>query len=694
MSGLAADRVPRAVVGLMTIAMLVLFARVLQLQLRPGAQLREHMQPRITRTSLAPARGEITDRLGRPMATSEVGYRVFVDPTELANPDEAIPLLAEVLQVPADTLGEKIMRRVAENSRRLPSADEGAERTGRGIGLGDMLERLLAAARTDLPRSGDAETSPEDPSDAPLKPIRYVRISSLVGDDTVQALKRLRLKGVHLERRDVRQYPGDGLAAPIVGKVSDRREWNLGAERAHEEELTGDPGLINYIRDARGRPLWMSPGAYIPAQAGKDVRLSLDLELQRITTEELRRGITDADAAGGRAVVMDPRTGEVLAMVDIVRPVADALPFPWIDAGPGTTRGRGRADLLYEPQDHAGPRERYITLKPDLGRLIHPALARNRCVEDVYEPGSTFKPFVWSTVTELGLARPAEVLDTEGGHWKNSYGRMIHDVIRRPTMTWTEVLINSSNIGMAKGGERLSFDQMSAAVRRFGFGSRTNLGLQGETAGLVTPRKLWSKYTQTSISFGHEIAVTPVQMARAFCAFARCGPLAGTLPSARLAATDGVPPPLIHRVLRADVALLTRAILREVAASMEAKMAASKDHPESGWRYGMFGKSGTAEIPLGKPPPGKRRPPGNKGYYDRQYNASFIGGAPLEEPRLVILVVIDDPGPERVRTNTYYGAQVAGPVVRRTMERSLSYLGVPPAPAPAREHLAVTPSAD
>jgi cell division protein FtsI (penicillin-binding protein 3) len=476
--------------------------------------------------------------------------------------------------------------------------------------------------------------------------------------------------------------------------VSAKQSGIIGAEHSHEEELTGDHGLINYIRDARGRPLWMSPGAYVPAQRGQDVRLSLDLEIQRITTEELRRGVNDADAAGGRAIVMDPRTGEILAMVDLVRPVPDAVPFPWADARPGDGKGHKRSDLLYEPEAAPAPHQRYITLKPDPGRAIHPALARNRCVEDVYEPGSTFKPFVWATITELGLAKPAEVFDTEGGHWRTSYGRLIHDVVKKPTMTWAEVLMNSSNIGMSKGGERLTFDQLCSTVHRFGFGTRTHIGLQGETAGIVTPRKLWSKYTQTSVCFGHEVAVTPVQMIRAFSVFARSGDLAGTLPVARLTAADAATPPMVHRVLRPEIAMMTRTIMREVAASMEGKMAANKEHPESGWRYGLFGKSGTAEIPLGKAPEGKRRPPGNKGYFDRQYNASFIGAGPIEEPRLVALVVIDDPGPERVRTGTYYGAHVAGPVVRRVMERSLSYLGVPPSPAPARETHPAAPMAD
>ena len=694
-----ADQVARIVTGVLSIALGAMVLRVVQLQLHPSTPLQDHMQSRITRTSLPARRGEIADRLGRPMATSEFGYRAFIDPTELDDPDEAIARLADALHLPADQLGAKIMSRVAENKRRAPATEADAAAPQGKPGLGEVVSRLFAAFRSDAPERPDS--MPWDDESDSLKPIHYVRISGILEPDALEALKKLKLKGLHLEQRPVRENPAGDLGASIVGKVSADAKGIIGAEHSRENTLVGESGNIDYLRDSHGRPLWMSPGGYMPAHPGQDVRLSLDLELQRITIEELRRGMQDCDSAGGRAIIMDPRTGEILAMADLVRPVPDAVPFPWADAtGPGRTR---RSDLLYEPEPGAGPHQRYITLKPDLGRLIHPALARNRCVEDVYEPGSTFKPFVWSTITELGLAKTAETFDTEGGHWRTSYGRWIRDVVKRPTMTWAEVLVNSSNIGMSKGGERMSFDQLSATVHRFGFGSRTHIGLQGETAGIVTPRKAWSKYTQTSVCFGHEIAVTPVQMARAFCVFARSGELAGTLPTARLTAADSADPgadslaagdAMLHRVLRPDIALLTRSLMRDVATSMEAKMAASKEHPETGWRYGLFGKSGTAEIPLGKAPPGKRRPPGNKGYYDRQYNASFIGAGPIETPRLVILVVIDDPGPERVRSNTYYGALTAGPVVRRVMERGLAYLGVPPAPAPARSAPAAGPMAD
>ncbi len=316
-----------------------------------------------------------------------------------------------------------------------------------------------------------------------------------------------------------------------------------------------------------------------------------------------------------------------------------------------------------------------MALKPDPGRDVHPALARNRCVEDVYEPGSTFKPFVWATVTELGIFTLDDVIDTEGGVWNTPYGRHIEDVVRRDRMTWTEVLINSSNIGMSKSVEKLSHQQLHDAVRRFGFGRRTGVELPGEATGLVTSMRDWSKYTQTSVAFGYEVAVTPIQMARAFCGFARGGDLAGTLPAARLEPPHEGENAIVHRVMDPGVAETARHTLVHVARKAEERLA--RLTRETGWRYIMFGKSGTARIALGAPPEGKRRPRGFSGYLDGQYHSSFVAGAPVEDPRLVVVVVIDDPGPRLARPDRF-GAAVAAPVARRVLERGLTYLGAPP----------------
>jgi len=648
---------------LMCVAFAIMLARVAQLQVAPSARLSEHIQERVTTATLPGVRGEILDRRGRLLSTTRIGYRVFVDPTRFPDPPEAaIVALADAIGVLPEKVGEPIMSKVAYNDAQAsvaPAPHQVDEQS-----LSEIMSRLFG-------REGERE-GPSEGEAARL--VRYVPIGGVLDEARIDAVKALKIPGVHLERRDIREYPAGSLAASVVGKVGEEPKWSIGAERILNGELLGTSGKAEYVRDAKGRPLWVEPGHWNPARRGDDARLSIDMELQRIATEELKKGIEDADAAGGRCIMLDPLTGEVLAMVDIVLDLTDLQPFPWEPLDPNAPRPSVPAS-----------RPRYKTLTDDPGRRIHPALARNRCIEDVYEPGSTFKSFVWSVITERRLAKPDEVFDTEGGRWHTFYGRYIEDVTKRDVMTWREVLVNSSNIGMVKAAERLTFQQLHEAVTRFGFGKRTNLGLPGEGAGIITPMKRWSKYTQTSVPIGHEVAVTPIQMVKAFSCFARPGDLAGTIPEVTLRAVDSesMSLPVVNRVLPADVAAMTRETLAGVTHNVEERMKQERrmegeGTPATPWRYVLFGKSGTAEIPLGKAPKGMRRPRGSSGYFDNQYNSSFIAGGPIEDPRLVCLVVIDDPGPQRVRSRTHYGSMTAGPVVRRAMERALTYLGTPP----------------
>lgn len=641
------DKAPRAFdaaawwfVAGVTIVLAGLFVRVAQLQLRPGESLREAMSPR-TSTKIEPAlRGDLVDRKGRVLAATRFGSRVVVDPThlDLEVLDQSIVKLAAAMGLPMDEVGTRIILAVERNLALTASPEE-----GKGL-------------------------------------VKYLPIGGVLSDGAAAEVRDLRIKGVRLEKRQVREYPGGPEVASLLGKVGFEETGLMGAERLLNDDLAGEPGAIRYVRDSGGRPLWMEAGSITPPQAGMDVRLSIDTELQRIATEELTRQVEAVDAAGGRLVMIDPNTGEVLAMVDIVRDMPNLVPFPWVPATPAV-KGQKR------PADPPLPEARYVTIPEDKGRRIHPALARNRCMEDVYEPGSTFKPFVWATITELRRADLDEVFDTHNGRWTiPGLGRYIEDVTKRGQMTWRDVLVNSSNIGMIQGAARLTPQELHDCVVRFGFGKKTGIGMPGkpfpgEAAGIVTPVAKWTKFTHTSVPWGHEIAVTPVQMARAFSAFARRGDLAGTLPRLRFSAyTPGDGEGVTYRVLPSDIAILTRDTMRGVVANMENGMKLRKeDIPEGGWRYSMFGKSGTADIPIGPAPKGMRAPSTAKGFYPGQLNTSFIAGAPAEDPRLVVIAVIDDPGPKPDRRQMY-GSATAGPVVRRVMERSLTYLGVPPSP--------------
>lgn len=673
---------------LVSLSLVSMLARVAQLQIAPSAALKDQMEPRVTVRPDPPLRGDIMDRNCRVLAASRFGYRVVIDPVNFPekNQDQALISLAQAVGMHTEDVATRILSAIETNRQRALLASQPSQPAVRRAPEQPAIREVsMPAEPPDIAQEGASK---------PRGPIRYLPLTDVLTDSQAQAVRELGLKGVIIEKRPVREYPGGDEVASIVGKVGFEGTGLMGLERLLEPVLRGTKGSLRYVRDAAGQPLWMYPGSVQPAVPGKDVRLSIDLEIQRIGYEELSAQVDAQNAAGGRLVIADPNTGEILAMVDIVRDLPELVPYPWVPAPKGPHKkgepqdaatSAATADLLRTPR-------RYRTIKEDPARLIHPALARNRCIEDVYEPGSTFKPFVWATITELGLAKPDEVFNTENGRWRFPIGnttRYIEDVTKRTTMTWHDVLVNSSNIGMIKGASRLTHEQLHDAVIRFGFGKPTGLGVPGrpfpgEASGIVTPLSKWSGFTQTSVPYGHEVAVTPVQMVRAFSVFARHGELAGTLPRLRFTAlSPGDSEGVIYRVLPEEIAILTRGPMCGVVDNMEQGMVTRQEPvPEGGWRYRMFGKSGTAEIPLGAPPKGMKAPDPKKAFYDDQFNVSFIAAGPAESPRLVVLVVIDDPGPRPGKRNLRYGSAAAGPCVRRIMDRCLTYMGVAPSPKP------------
>ncbi len=672
-----ADRVARLLSVGVCLALVVLLGRIAQLKAAPGEALSASIESRLSRQGLDGSRGELLDRRGRVLSTTRFGYRVVVDPVAAGDRvDEVIVGLSGVLGISPADVGARVMGALIENddrgarSRGAPPAEAGS--------LFDSVRRRLGLETADA-RQPDAEPGDADP---PKPLIRYLPIGDELTLAQSERVRELGLPGVWLERRPIREYAGGSSVAPIVGKVglADRtldQTGLLGAELSLNESLRETDGRAAYMRDAWGRALWIEQGAWDEAGAGESVRLSVDLELQRIATEELRRGVEAADAAGGRLIMLDPSTGEVLAMVDVLREIEDARPYPWLVKDEEDEQGKAWlkpwGDLPADVRD----RPRYRVGLTDPRREIHPALGRNRCVEDLYEPGSTFKPFVWSVAQEKGLLDDSEIIDNTHNYYVTQCGRSVEDVTHRERLTWDDVLKFSSNVGMAKLSERLSFEQLREGVVRFGFGARTGIDLPGESAGMVTPSKRWTTYSQTYVSIGHEIGVSPIQMVRAFSCFARNEQLSGTMPRVSMVAQDGdaATAGVTERVLRADVALRARRAMVGVAERLDQTIA--RLHDDAPPNYSMFGKSGTAQIPC---VPGKdqRRPRGGSGYFQNQYNSSFIGGAPLERPRVVVLCVIDDPGPGRIRIRQHYGSYVAGPVVRRVVERSLAYMGVEP----------------
>ena len=535
-----------------TLGLVVIPVRVAQLMLAPSPQLAESLGDGISGRSPLVRRGDLYDRRGRLLATTTNGYRAFLDPSMA----DSVPRLGVQLQA---AIG-------------IPAVD------------------VDAAAR------GKADR-------------RYIPLPGLLEDWQVERLRTAPIPGVGIEQVPVRHYPHGPGGGPLVGMVGFEHTGLSGLEHALQASLEPDPGHIRTVRDAARRTMWLPPDGCDPGRDGNSVTLSIDLFLQQTAEDRLHEAVEALGAAGARAVMIDPHSGELLAVAAVSR---------------------------------SG------TASPD-------RLQRNRCVTDPYEPGSTFKPFVWATATAHGLATPDEPLATPtSGPHRTTFGRAIRDSHPRGPSSWRETLVHSLNSGMAIVAERLSHAQMQAAVVRFGFGRDTGCGIPGETSGIVTGRSAWTQWTQTSVAMGHEIAVTPVQMARAFCVFAT----GGLLPPATIRAIDAGQEALTVRVIDQDTAALTRSTMESVMADGTGRRARSD-------QYTMFGKSGTAQLPM----------EAGGGYHEDRYVSSFIAGAPAANPSIVVLCVIDDPDRSLGR---WYGGSTAGPVVRDLVDAALPYLGVAP----------------
>ncbi len=536
--------------------------KVVSLKTTPNQRLIEATVPVQSISKQLATRGEIYDRRGRLLAASRIGYKVFVDPS-----------LVEDFAMLSFALGEVLA---------LPPAE---------------IEQKLRA-------------KPES---------RYVVLKTLVSIKEEEAIRALHNRCVGLEERLVREYPHGDVGGSLIGLVGSEHTGLAGFENKYNDTLSGTSGKFVRQRDSKRKTIWVSPNEFTPKTDGENVQLSIDVVIQNIATTRLREEVERCNAGGGRIIVANPASGEILAMADILN-----------------------------------PREGWSQQPEDPSREFDARLGRNRCVTDPYEPGSTFKPFIWAVATQLGKAHIDEVLPTpSGGPYRTPFGRIIRDAHYYGPATWEKILIKSMNSGMAIVSQRMTHEELQDSVARFGFGEPTHIGLGGETKGIVTPPAKWSDYTQTSVSMGHEIAVTPLQMVQGFSAFARDG----TVPQLQLTLATTEDVMFVREAITPEIAARTRQIMGKVMTEGTGRKSQSE-------RYALFGKSGTAQLPRSD----------GKGYFEDRYIASFIAGAPIDDPKLVVLCVIDDPD----RTIGHYGGVVAGPVVRDVMDQSLHYLGIPP----------------
>jgi cell division protein FtsI (penicillin-binding protein 3) len=437
----------------------------------------------------------------------------------------------------------------------------------------------------------------------------FVYLKRQIPPEAAARVAELGIPGIHQQSEYRRYYPGGETMAHVIGFTGVDDVGQEGIELAQQAVLAGTAGSRRVIKDRLGR-IVEDVESIRAAQDGHDLALSIDSKIQNLAFGALKAAVEAHRAKAGAIVALDVRTGEVLALVNIP---------------------------TYNPNNRA--------------RLTGAQL-RNRVMTDTFEPGSTLKPFTIGLAIETGRITPQTVIQTSPGALTiGSY--TIHDSHAGGNaggaMTAAQVIQKSSNVGAAKIALLLPRDEMHDMFQRVGFGDAPRLGFPGEASGRLREAKTWRPIEQATMAYGHGISVSLIQLAHAYTAFARDGELAP------LSLVKTGAPAAGKRVFSAEVA-------RAVREMLEAAVQPGGTAPRArivGWRVG--GKTGTAH---------KQE---NGGYAAHKYVSSFVGFAPVSDPRLVIAVMLDEPS-----AGQYYGGAVAAPVFSAVMGGALRMLGVPP----------------
>lgn len=432
----------------------------------------------------------------------------------------------------------------------------------------------------------------------------FVFLQRQIPPELAQKVADLKLPGIGQNTEYRRFYPSGEMSAHLVGFTGIDDQGQEGVELAFQNQLLGRPGSRTVIKDRRGHVV-EDVGAILPPQDGQDIRLALDSKIQYFALSKLKEAIAEHKAKAGGIVVADARTGEVLALAN------------------------------------------WPTYNPNNRESLTGGSLRNRAVTDTFEPGSTLKPFSIALALEKGKFRADSVIDTSAG--RLTIGRAtISDAHRHGPLTVAEVIQKSSNVGTAKIASTFAPQEMWEMLDSVGFGQVPGLGFPGEVAGRLRPWQRWRPIEQATISYGHGISVSLIQLVRAYTVFARDGEL---IP---LSLTQLDAPPAN------GVQVFSPRTARQMRSMLEMVVERGGTAPQAqvpGYRVG--GKTGTANKLEG-------------GRYTNRYVASFIGMAPMSSPRLIVAVMIDEP------QGKYYGGSVAGPVFSAVMGSALRTLGVPP----------------
>ncbi len=534
-------------------------ARLVYLQVVDHAELMQRADKQQMRTLFPPAkRGEIFDRRGRLLAYSVDADSIAAVPTEIDDPQDVASQLCRAL----DGCNAERQAQILKNLSRKSS---------------------------------------------------FAYVARQVSPEEAKRVKALALPGVTLFKESRRYYPNSELAAHVIGYVGLDNVGLGGIESAYDSQIRGKDGKVLIQTDNKRRALYSRVER--PATAGAGIELTIDEYLQHVAERELRAGVEDNHAQGGTAIVMDPRSGEILALAN------------WPTFNPNTF---SRAD------DEA---------------------KRNRAIQTLYEPGSTFKIVTASAALEQKVITPETMIDTNPGSITFPGRKPIYDTHKYGVIPFTDVIVKSSNVGAIKVGLRVGPETLTQYVTRFGFGQTLGPDFKGETAGIVWSAARLDQSALASVSMGYQVGVTPLQMVTAVSSVANGGHLLQPR-VVRAFIKDGRRLEVPHKEMRRTIEPETAATLTTIMEQVVERGTARSARIDG---YTIAGKTGTAAKLV------------NGHYQKSDYNASFVGFIPSRNPALAILVVIDSP-----HGNGYTGGAVSAPVFRRIAEAALTYLGVGP----------------
>lgn len=538
---------------------LVIAGRAFQLQVLQGEKLmrlgqRQHLKEWI----VLPKRGALLDRAGEPLALSLESQSVYVRPHRIQDPQKLGQSLAEILN----------------------------------LRMADVKQKL------------DSDKS-------------FVWVKRQVSGAEAEKIQALNADGIGMFYEPNRHYPQGQLAGQLIGFVGRDSEGLEGLELKYNDFIRGETGSSVTERDALGRRVLVQGVERLRIPPGSDIHLTLDTAIQHIAEKELEAAVLKYRAKAGVAIVVEPFTGEVLALAN----------FPSFD--------------------------------PNNYNKQTAEQRRNRAVTDSFEPGSTFKTILAAAALEEGAVGKDDIFYCEMGKYAYA-GRIIHDTHPHGWLPFSKILQVSSNIGFTKVAEKLKRDRYFKYIDKFGFGRPTGIDVPGEVPGLLRKPESWSAIDLATHAFGQGISTTPMQMVMAYAAIANGGILMRPYVSRRVVSPQGEvllenQPHVVRRVISEKTAKLLASMLRDVTNEGGTGVMANVDGFE------VAGKTGTAQ---------KADPHG--GYSAKKRVASFVGFVPAQDPRLVALVLIDEP-----EVNVY-GGVVAAPVFRNIAQGSLRQLAVAP----------------